>query len=933
MGDRRTTEKPLKVGKALLSLLLSVVMAVGTIPTPALAEAIDELGGEEEVVALDDQTPTEEEAEPEEAEPAEEPAEEVEALADELEPEEDISEPMTLSAEAPGETYAPGGKADNDDLLDDYAQQRIDETLPEDKREGEVEALGKPEPVGDSLEGANKVAYDLLAEQIVEVASGARTSTVFEVPVSALTEQYEWTADELGTDIALFNEESGKYYITEDAMNAALATFQPDLGAVLDALLADYPCELYWFDKTVGTETSQISLGASFDGTDWVLTLDASQAITYSFPVAQGYASGDYEVDTSQADRIEAALEDAQSVVDAHESDSVYDRLAAYKDAICDRVTYNDAAAADGVAYGDPWQLISVFDGDGSTNVVCEGYSKAFKYLCDLSKQEGGEAITVSGTMDGGTGEGPHMWNVVKMDDGRNYLVDVTNCDEGTVGHGQNSEQDKLFVAIPASGSATEGYTFTANDSDIEYTYDDKMFSTYGEDAITYSDTAYDPEAAGQDDPEDPDDQDKIDIGNSNWSCWIDFLDGDVFPHTGNPVVLSEATINGTDESTDESIFLTEGEDFVLDHFEDMNFNTIDTPIEVGKYLVVYRGIGKYKGVFKWTIAIIDTGNLANGHILLDSYDVKLRGGFASPVVSVYNSSWDLLEKNTHYEIDYLREIETYDAEADEYITTLERLVGEPTEVGTYYVRAKAIENSGYSGTITSSAFTVSEDVSTVYQITSENLDEFESLHPYENDYDITWTYTGDEYSEYGWAVTLSDESATEGNCDFIYALDAQGNVVGQYDGELGGTTINIPGPGNSFSLRLTSDGSSTEWGFKVVGISMLSEEVIVKDSYDLSNYDLALYEKTYMWSGNAINPQVDYAYDSDTSSYVYDDVYTLVYYDEELNELDEAPSDKGTYFVAARALQGSGYKNETQKAEFRIVGANDISCLDWSGY
>ena len=30
-------------------------------------------------------------------------------------------------------------------------------------------------------------------------------------------------------------------------------------------------------------------------------------------------------------------------------------------------------------------ELIWVFDGDSSTNVVCEGYAKAFQYLCDLS--------------------------------------------------------------------------------------------------------------------------------------------------------------------------------------------------------------------------------------------------------------------------------------------------------------------------------------------------------------------------------------------------------------------------------------------------------------------------------------------------------------------------------------------------------------------
>ena len=85
------------------------------------------------------------------------------------------------------------------------------------------------------------------------------------------------------------------------------------------------------------------------------------------------------------------------------------EKLYGYKETICYLTSYNDdVTEAD--EYGDPWQLIYVFDGDDSTNVVCEGYSKAFQYLCDLSDIT---CYTVTGMMDGGTGEGPHMWNVV----------------------------------------------------------------------------------------------------------------------------------------------------------------------------------------------------------------------------------------------------------------------------------------------------------------------------------------------------------------------------------------------------------------------------------------------------------------------------------------------------------------------------------------
>ena len=92
--------------------------------------------------------------------------------------------------------------------------------------------------------------------------------------------------------------------------------------------------------------------------------------------------------------------------------------------------------------YGDPWQLIYVFDGDSTTNVVCEGYSKAFKYLCDQSEfdYDGFDCILATGCLGYSSGSGGHMWNIVTMDDGNHYLVDITNMDEGT------TSSDDLFL-------------------------------------------------------------------------------------------------------------------------------------------------------------------------------------------------------------------------------------------------------------------------------------------------------------------------------------------------------------------------------------------------------------------------------------------------------------------------------------------------------
>ncbi|MBM6901253.1 hypothetical protein H6B10_16320, partial [Gemmiger formicilis] len=87
-----------------------------------------------------------------------------------------------------------------------------------------------------------------------------------------------------------------------------------------------------------------------------------------------------------------------------------------------------------------------------------------------------------------------HMWNIVPLD-GQNYLVDVTNCDEGTVG-----SPDQLFLAGTA-GSVKDGYTFTLNGgrSTITYTYYDDCKDLYGEGPLTLAATDYGPSQPSHD--------------------------------------------------------------------------------------------------------------------------------------------------------------------------------------------------------------------------------------------------------------------------------------------------------------------------------------------------------------------------------------------------------------------------------------------------
>ena len=299
----------------------------------------------------------------------------------------------------------------------------------------------------ENLNAIEQAIYDALKAQIETVAvSGG--STVFAISgISNL--KTTWT-----------NEELGVTSIDDSAAVDAAFAGQFSMDNIVTALLNDCPFDLYWYDKTVGVEMNyQVGVSGYNDGTQDIWNSAAVTDLTFTFAVSADYKSDDHAVTTDVA-KIATAKNNAAQVVADNAGKSDYEKLVAYKNYICAAVSYNQSAADDNTtAYGNPWQLIYVFDGDISTNVVCEGYAKAFQYLCDLG---GLSCISVSGTMTGATGAGGHMWNVVTLD-GSKYLVDVTNNDDGTVG-----SDGSLFMVGCAY---TEGkYTFTCNGQTVTFT-------------------------------------------------------------------------------------------------------------------------------------------------------------------------------------------------------------------------------------------------------------------------------------------------------------------------------------------------------------------------------------------------------------------------------------------------------------------------------
>ncbi len=92
-----------------------------------------------------------------------------------------------------------------------------------------------------------------------------------------------------------------------------------------------------------------------------------------------------------------------------------------------------------------------------------------------------------------------------------------------------------------------------------------------------------------------------------------------------------------------------------------------------------------------------------------------------------------------------------------------------------------------------------------------------ESAHPYESNTDQSWLYAAQENVE-SLIITFSEDTQTENGYDYILISDKNGNLIGQYSGtELSGKTVEVPG--NAFTIRMTSDGSSEYHGFTIDNI------------------------------------------------------------------------------------------------------------------
>ena len=291
---------------------------------------------------------------------------------------------------------------------------------------------------GEQLKGMAADMYNYLCKQVKKVAEGTLSDTRVVIP-SSIVPDYD----------------------------AAITAYEV-LDKYIGALLVDFPYHMFWYDKVQG---------CYFMYQDGVATV--------GFTVAQEYATGTYEADTEKIQSAHVAVTNAKKVVTGYAGSSDYNKLCGYRDYICKEVSYNNDAAAQMYSYdGNAWQLIWAFDKDPDTNIVCEGYSKAFQYLCDLSSFSSAiQCHIVSGDVDQGYGPGAHMWNIITMGDGKNYHVDVTFVDTG------------MPEAFLCGASATgDNNTYCVRNA-VYYTLDAGTVSAYPAKTLKLSTCDFDPDS------------------------------------------------------------------------------------------------------------------------------------------------------------------------------------------------------------------------------------------------------------------------------------------------------------------------------------------------------------------------------------------------------------------------------------------------------
>lgn len=166
---------------------------------------------------------------------------------------------------------------------------------------------------------------------------------------------------------------------------------------------------------------------------------------------------GDYKIGTDRRkmdNKINEEVKKFLLEIEKTNPENDYDKAKAAHDLIAEEVEYG--YDDDGIPLDTSYAhtIVGVFDGNSDTDVVCEGYAKAFQMLMNAEEVDN---IYVVGNGYNGITWGGHAWNMVRMDDGNYYWFDVTWDDGEKVKYdyfakGKSFEYDHMINTVDMTG-------------------------------------------------------------------------------------------------------------------------------------------------------------------------------------------------------------------------------------------------------------------------------------------------------------------------------------------------------------------------------------------------------------------------------------------------------------------------------------------------
>ncbi len=228
-----------------------------------------------------------------------------------------------------------------------------------------------------------------------------------------------------------------------------------DFAAAKDAFRLDHP-EVFYVDFDL-----------------FSLTIGDAPAGTYA-AIGTGRTNSYYTADFASVSDVNTAIEMVENAFELNISEfsTTKAKIAAINDFILNKATYgfegNSPAAAN--------HIRSIYGLAAHETIVCEGYAKAFKYLCDKNGIVCKEIIGY--LLDETTGAvEPHAWNAVKMENGQWYAVDCTlNDDAQTISDKYLLIGEKNLTSHYADGKVS--------DNSFEFSYPALATFDHGKDQL-----------------------------------------------------------------------------------------------------------------------------------------------------------------------------------------------------------------------------------------------------------------------------------------------------------------------------------------------------------------------------------------------------------------------------------------------------------------